>query len=104
MTWNDAATLCGKRREPRSRRFLLYRLFVFLQRSNVNCRRLRIQANKVGRAARRPRGHVMQKMLSGLGFHSKRTCRVGFFTTLAGFAVMIGMAAGQDAGPPKLHT
>src|SRR5216684_284827 len=104
ITRNDAATLCGKRREPRSRRFLLYRLFVFLQRSNVNCLRLRIQDNKVGRAARRSRGNVMQKMLSDLGLYSKRTRGAGFFTTLAVFAVTIGTAAGQDSGPPKLHT
>jgi hypothetical protein len=44
----------------------------------------------------------MEKMLSNLGC-SMRTCSAGF-TTLLAFAAMIGMAAGQDAGPPKLHT
>jgi len=46
----------------------------------------------------------MQKMLSDLGLYSKRTRGAGFFTTLAVFAVTIGTAAGQDSGPPKLHT
>src|SRR5258708_39523565 len=46
----------------------------------------------------------MQKMLSDLGRYSKRTRGAGFFTTLAVFAVTIGMGAGQDMGPPKLHT
>jgi len=81
---NDAA-LCGKRREPRSRRFPLYRLFVFLRHSNVNSLRLRVQDNKVDRAARRLRGNVMQKMLSDLGLYMKRTRGAGFFTTLAVF-------------------
>jgi len=46
----------------------------------------------------------MQKMLSDLGLYMKRTRGAGFFTTLAVFAVTIGTAAGQDGGPPKLHT
>src|SRR6266849_2996078 len=46
----------------------------------------------------------MHKMLSDLGLYSKRTRGAGFFTTLAVFAVTMGMAAGQDTGPPKLHT
>src|SRR5258708_1863845 len=95
---------CGKRREPCFRRFLFYRLFLFLQHSNVNCRRLRIQGNKVDRAARRSRGHVMQKMLSDPGLYLERTRGAGSFATVAVFAVTIGTATAQDGGPPKLHT
>jgi len=46
----------------------------------------------------------MQKVLSGLGLYSKRTCGAVLLTTLAVFAVTIGTAIGQDSRPPKLHT
>lgn len=46
----------------------------------------------------------MQKMLSGLGLYSMATRGAGVLMTLAVFAVTIGAAAGQDGGPPKLHT
>jgi hypothetical protein len=46
----------------------------------------------------------MRKMLSDFGLYSNRSRVAGFFTTLAACAATIGMAAGQDAGPPKLHT
>src|SRR5258708_3374084 len=95
---------CVTRRLQVSRRFLLYRLFIFLQHSNVNCRRLRIQGNKVDRAARRSRGHVMQKMLSDPGLYLERTRGAGSFATVAVFAVTIGTATAQDGGPQKLHT
>ena len=46
----------------------------------------------------------MHKMRNDLGPCSKRARGDGFFATLAVFAATIGMAAGQDTGPPKLHT
>jgi hypothetical protein len=46
----------------------------------------------------------MHKMLSGLSLYSKRRLGAGFFATLAVFAATIGVAAGQDAAPPRLHT
>src|SRR5262249_44754756 len=46
----------------------------------------------------------MHKMLSDPSLCSKKIRGAGFFATLAAFAATVGMAAGQDARPPKLHT
>jgi hypothetical protein len=76
-----------------------------LQRQNVNYLRMRNQDKLRLTALRDPREvNVMQKMLSGLGLCSKQSRGAGFLMTLAVFAVSIGTAAGQDTGPPKLHT
>src|SRR5260370_11966780 len=46
----------------------------------------------------------MQKMLSDPGLYLERTRGAGFCATVGVLAVRIGRAAGQDRGPPKLHT
>jgi hypothetical protein len=44
----------------------------------------------------------MNKMLSDLGY-STRACGTGFLTMLVTLAAIVGMAAEQNTGPPKLH-
>jgi hypothetical protein len=46
----------------------------------------------------------MHKMVSDLSLYSKRTLGAGLFPMFVVLAVTIGTAAGQDAGPPRLHT
>src|SRR5262245_61042578 len=46
----------------------------------------------------------MWKMLSDPGLNSKSTCGAGCLTALVMFAATVGMAAGQETRPPKLHT
>ncbi len=46
----------------------------------------------------------MCKVLSDPGLYSKSPRGAGCFTALAVFAATVGMAAGQETRPPKLHT